>query len=100
MNNCIRATADAGGIGLIRRIQFQYWEDIRSSKSHDQGYPCHIYHRQIWVKGFSMQGGIAEVRRYHASLIDLIQKGQAKPTFIASSETGIEDVSDGYRRFF
>jgi threonine dehydrogenase-like Zn-dependent dehydrogenase len=47
-----------------------------------------------------MQGGIAEVRRYHASLIDLIDRGQAKPSFIVSIEIGIEDASDGYRRFF
>jgi hypothetical protein len=47
-----------------------------------------------------MQGGITEVRRYHASLTNLIERGQAKPSFIVSSEIGIEDASDGYRRFF
>jgi threonine dehydrogenase-like Zn-dependent dehydrogenase len=47
-----------------------------------------------------MQGSIAEIRRYHASLIDLIERGRAKPSFIVSSEIGIEDASDGYRRFF
>jgi hypothetical protein len=47
-----------------------------------------------------MQGGIAEVRRYHASPIDLIERGQTKPSFIVSSEIGIEDASDRYRRFF
>jgi hypothetical protein len=47
-----------------------------------------------------MQDGIAEVRRYHASLIDLIERGQAKPSFIVSSKVGIENASDGYMRFF
>jgi hypothetical protein len=47
-----------------------------------------------------MQGGIAEVRRYHASPIDLVKRSQAQPSFIASGEIGIENTSDGHRRFF
>jgi threonine dehydrogenase-like Zn-dependent dehydrogenase len=99
VNNCIRVTAASGGIGLIGVYIPNTGKTLGAPKATTKDNNVEFPIAEFWLKGLSMQGGIAEVRRYHATLIDLIERGKATPSFVISSEIGIEDAPDGYRRF-
>lgn len=54
---------------------------------------------QFWTKGLTIKGGVVDPHKFIPILLPLIQSGRAKPSFVFSTEIGIDDAPSGYDRF-
>jgi threonine dehydrogenase-like Zn-dependent dehydrogenase len=52
-----------------------------------------------WIKGQTIRGGFAQIRLYQELLKNLIERGNAKPSFVFSKEYRIEDAAQAYKGF-
>jgi len=52
-----------------------------------------------WIKNISIKGGIVQIRLYQELLKNLIERGNAKPSFVFTKEYRIEDAAQAYRDF-
>ncbi|KAI2619526.1 putative alcohol dehydrogenase [Hypomontagnella submonticulosa] len=53
----------------------------------------------FFSKNLSIKGGLADVLGLNPTLLQLVNSGRAKPGFVVTSEVGIEDAPEAYRRF-
>lgn len=53
----------------------------------------------FWGKNLSMQSGGVDSKDYLSVLLELMQSGKVRPSFIGSAVIGIEDVPEYYARF-
>ncbi|KAK2009752.1 NAD(P)-binding protein [Colletotrichum eremochloae] len=53
----------------------------------------------FFAKSLSFRSGAVDLKKYAPLLIDLINSGQAHPSFVISAVIGIEDVPEYYGRF-
>ncbi|KAH8659985.1 alcohol dehydrogenase [Xylariales sp. PMI_506] len=54
---------------------------------------------QLWIKGLSLKGSVISATDYIPEILPLIESGRAKPSFVFSTEIGIEAAQKGYERF-
>lgn len=52
-----------------------------------------------WIKGQSIRGGIAPVRQFQELLKTLIERDNAKPSFVITKRFRIEDGATAFREF-
>jgi glutathione-independent formaldehyde dehydrogenase len=53
----------------------------------------------LWFKAQRVGTGQTPVKRYNRELCQLIQQGNAKPSFIVSHELPLDEAPDAYRHF-
>ncbi|KAI1138129.1 putative alcohol dehydrogenase [Hypoxylon sp. FL0543] len=53
----------------------------------------------FFEKNLSIKGGLADVIGLNPTVLELVNSGRAKPGFVVTSEVGIEEVPEAYRRF-
>lgn len=98
MQEAIKVTAVGGGIGSIG----VYAEVPRSEGAPRAGeISGHIVMdlSTMFNKALSFKIGPAPILELNPRLLQLVQSGRAKPSFIVSSEVGIDDAPLAYRRF-
>lgn len=98
MQEAIKVTAVGGGIGSIG----VYAEVPRSEGAPRAGEVSgHIVMdlSTMFNKALSFKIGPAPILELNPRLLQLVQSGRAKPSFIVSSEVGIDDAPLAYRRF-
>lgn len=54
---------------------------------------------EFWLKGLSMKGGIAPIRKFQELLKTLIERDNAKPSFVFTKEFKIEDGAKAFKEF-
>ncbi|OKL60200.1 hypothetical protein UA08_04604 [Talaromyces atroroseus] len=98
LNNMIAVTATSGGIGIV---------GVYSASPNSPGTPrggtisptVQFPMTDFFNKGLRMQGGGVDPKVLAPELVELIQTGRAKPSFIVSSIIDIEQVPRYYERF-
>ncbi|KAI1410692.1 putative alcohol dehydrogenase [Hypoxylon sp. FL1857] len=53
----------------------------------------------FFSKNLTIKGGLADILGLNPTLLELVNSGRAKPGFVVTSEVGIEEVPEAYRRF-
>ncbi|KAM0812007.1 putative Alcohol dehydrogenase [Seiridium cardinale] len=98
ISEAVKVTQASGGIGIIG-----VYAAFPNSSGIPRGatMPANISFPMAdwWIKGQSIRGGGVDPRPIIPKLLALVQAGRAKPSFIVSSEIGLEDVPDGYKAF-
>ncbi|KAK6066347.1 alcohol dehydrogenase GroES-like domain-containing protein [Seiridium cupressi] len=98
ISEAVKVTQASGGIGIIG-----VYASFPNSSGIPRGatMPANISFpiAEWWIKGQSIRGGGVDPRPIIPKLLALVQAGRAKPSFIVSSEIGLEDVPDGYKAF-
>ena len=101
LDNCIRVTEATGGIGLIGEFPPPAEGPTAGaplSTGKEGLFPVSI--GLLWVKGLSLNGGIAEIHRLQPLLRDLIESGKARPSFIIDEILySLDVVPHAYKRF-
>ena len=99
INNCIAVTRPGGAISLtgVYLPSGGPTEGAPNATAKSSTVPFPV--GDFWLKGLSASSGLAPIARLQPRLRDLIISGKAKPSFIVSSEIGIEKALDGYKRF-
>jgi threonine dehydrogenase-like Zn-dependent dehydrogenase len=98
MQEAIKVTAVGGGIGSVG-----VYADIPTSEGVPRGGEIsgHVTMdlSTMFNKSLSFKIGLAPIIEVNPRMLQLIQSGRAKPSFIVSSEVGINDAPKAYRRF-
>ncbi|KAF2111109.1 hypothetical protein BDV96DRAFT_499850 [Lophiotrema nucula] len=98
INDMVHVTAANGGIGVIGVYVAQPAAPGRPNA--DQIAPTIDFPiTEFWAKNLKFQAGAADPKPIAATLEALVASGRAKPSFIVSSELGIEEAKKGYERF-
>ncbi|MDN5743746.1 MAG: alcohol dehydrogenase catalytic domain-containing protein [Nocardioidaceae bacterium] len=54
---------------------------------------------ELWVKGITIQGGVANIVNYMDEVTTLIMAGKLRPSQLISHRMGLSEVSEAYRMF-
>ena len=98
LNDAIKLAATGGGIALTGT----YWDGPRDRS--EPRITRRLAHVPFdigawWVKGITITGGVVIPETQEPNLIDLIEAGRAKPSFVIDHVVGIEDAPEAYRLF-
>lgn len=98
MQEAIKVTAVGGGIGVVG-----VYADVPTSEGVPRGGEISgkivMDLSTMFNKSLSLKIGPAPIPELNPRLLQLVQSGRAKPSFIVSSEVGIEDAPLAYRKF-
>lgn len=98
MQEAIKVTAVGGGIGAVG-----VYSDLPTSEGTPRAGEISgkivMDLSTMFNKSLSFKIGPAPILELNPRLLQLVQNGRAKPSFIVSSEVGIEDAPLAYRRF-
>ncbi|HVK26841.1 MAG TPA: alcohol dehydrogenase catalytic domain-containing protein [Nocardioides sp.] len=54
---------------------------------------------ELWIKGVTIEGGVANIVNYMDEVTTLIMAGKLKPSSLISHRMGLSEVSEAYRMF-
>lgn len=98
ISEAVKMTATGGGIGLVG-----VYIDLPISKGTPNAdtIPANINFpiSTFFLKNLTIRGGVVDILGLSPILLQLIKSGKAKPGFVVTSEVGIEEAPQAYRRF-
>lgn len=99
IQEAIKMTCVNGGIGIIG-VYFKIGPNTpgqpRASTIPEN---VSINYALAWSKNLTIKGGVVSSRDYIPTLLALIKSGGAKPSFVFTTEIGIDEAPKGYERF-
>jgi threonine dehydrogenase-like Zn-dependent dehydrogenase len=96
LNDLVASVKPTGGLGIIG---VYVPEDPQGPNKLAKEGKIPFDFGEFWTKGQSMGTGQAPVKRYNRYLMNLIQTGRAKPSWIVSHELPLEEAPDAYKHF-
>ncbi|KAL4789419.1 hypothetical protein BDV19DRAFT_395064 [Aspergillus venezuelensis] len=92
----VKVTSVNGGLGVAGVYPPTVYSPT-TSNGHQNIFP--VSSGQLWTKALQLNSGAVSPMYTAPRLQDLIETGVARPSFIVSSEIGIEEVPEAYSRF-
>ena len=96
MNNLVQSVKFTGSIGAVGVFVPQ---DPGSPDELEKNGQIAFDMGQFWFKGQSVGTGQCPVKRYNRDLAELIQAGEATPSFVVSHELPLDKAPEGYQHF-
>ena len=96
LNDLVASVRPTGGLGIIG---VYVPEDPQGPNKLAKEGKIPFDFGEFWTKGQSMGTGQAPVKRYNRYLMNLIQTGRAKPSWIVSHELPLEEAPAAYQHF-
>ncbi|KAH9909517.1 putative alcohol dehydrogenase [Xylariomycetidae sp. FL2044] len=98
LREAVKMTSYGGGIGVAG---VYYSGEATAGAPNADRMPAEIPFpvAGFWLKNLTVRGGAADILGKNPLILPLVESGRARPGFIVSSEVGIEDAPEAYRRF-
>ena len=96
MNNLVASVKATGSIGVVGVF---IPEDPGAKDELEKEGKIAFDFGEFWFKGQRMATGQCNVKAYNRKLRELIETGQATPSFIVSHELPLADAPDAYKHF-
>jgi glutathione-independent formaldehyde dehydrogenase len=96
MNDLVKSVRATGGLGVVGVF---VPEDPKASDKLEKKGQIAFDFGAFWSKGMTMGTGQASVKLYNRCLCHLIERGQARPSFIVSHELPLDAAPDAYKHF-
>jgi glutathione-independent formaldehyde dehydrogenase len=96
MNNLVASVKATGSIGVVGVF---IPEDPGAEEELEKEGKIAFDFGEFWFKGQRMATGQCNVKAYNRKLRELIETGQATPSFLVSHELPIAEAPDAYKHF-
>jgi glutathione-independent formaldehyde dehydrogenase len=96
MNDLVASVKATGGLGVIG---VYVPEDPQGPNKLAKAGKIPFDFGELWSKAQTIGTGQAPVKRYNRCLMNLIQMGKAKPSWIVSHELPLDRAPDAYKHF-